>query len=338
MKIAIDAMGGDHAPEQIVIGAIQAVQEYDANVILVGREEIINAELAKYLPKGDSRITVQHAEQVVTMDDVPSQIVRGKRDSSLHVGLQLVKDGAADAFYSAGNTGATMAVAILKLRTLKGINRPAIATVLPSLTGRSVMLDAGANVDSSPENYLHFAIMGSEYAKSVLDVKNPTVGLLSIGEEDAKGNEVTKKVFSMLRDCRAINFMGNLEAKELYNGKVDVIVCDGFVGNIALKTSEAVGSFVYKLLKDEIKSSFLSKLGALLMYPSLKRFKKRVDYEEYGGAPLLGVNGICMIGHGSSSANAVKHAVRVAKELVAKNMNKSIEQGVESSFTTMESQ
>jgi glycerol-3-phosphate acyltransferase PlsX len=335
MKIAIDAMGGDRAPAQIVIGAIQAAQEYGAEIILVGQEEIVNAELAKHLPQGDSRITIQHAEQVVAMDDIPSQIVRGKRNSSLHIGLKLVKDGAADAFYSAGNTGAVMATAILMLRTLNGINRPAIATVLPSLKGHSVMLDSGANVDSSPENYLHFAIMGSAYAKSILNVDNPTVGLLGIGEEDMKGNETTKKAFSLLKDCKAINFIGNVEAKELYKGKADVIVCDGFVGNIALKTSEAVASFVGTMLKEELKRTLLSKIAALLMYPGLKRFKKRVDYEEYGGAPLLGVNGICLIGHGSSGANAVKNAVRVAKELVGKNMNKSIEQGVESSFTML---
>ncbi len=332
MKIAIDAMGGDHAPASIIAGAVAAVKEYDTNVILVGQEPVVRAELEKILPGGDPRISIQHAEQVVNMDDIPSQIVRGKRQSSLHVGLRLVKEGTASAFYSAGNTGAVMATAILTLRTLEGIDRPAIATVLPSMKGYSVMIDVGANVDSKSENYLHFAIMGSAYAKSVLHVENPTVGLLSIGEEDVKGNEVTKTVFSLLKKCKAINFTGNIEAKEIYKGKVDVIVCDGFVGNIALKTSEAVALFATSLLKEELSRSVVSKLGALLMLSGLKRFKKRVNYEEYGGAPLLGVGGVCIIGHGSSSAFAVKNAVRVALEMIGHNINQSIETDVKSSF------
>jgi glycerol-3-phosphate acyltransferase PlsX len=330
MKIAIDAMGGDHAPAEIVKGALQAVREYNVDVILVGQEELINKELQLHCPKGDARISVKHADEVVTMDDVPSQIIRKKRNSSLHVGLDLVKAGEAKAFFSAGNTGAVMAVSIMKLRTLEGIDRPGIATALPSLSpcGHSVLIDAGANVDSKAENYLHFAIMGSAYAKSVLHLEAPTVGLLSIGEEDVKGNEVTKSAFNMLKACKAINFIGNVEAKELYKGKADVIVCDGFVGNIALKSSEAVASFIGKLLKDTFKSSILGTIGGLFLLPGLKKFKKRVDYEEYGGAPLLGVGGICIIGHGSSTANAVKNAIRVSKEMIDRDLNGFIERGV----------
>lgn len=333
MKIAVDAMGGDNAPSQIIAGVIDAVKAYDdVEVILVGQEPVVREELRRQLLSGSPRITVAHAEQVVTMDDIPSLIVRRKRSSSLHVGLGLVKAGEAEAFYSAGNTGAVMATAILILRTLEGIDRPAIAIALPSLTGHSVMIDVGANVDSKEENYLQFAIMGSAYAKSILHIDSPRVGLLSIGEEDIKGNEMTKTVFTLLKECKAIHFVGNIEAKEIYKGAADVIVCDGFVGNIALKASEAVAKFVGTMLKEEISKNILSKLGAVMMMRGLNRLKKRSDYEEYGGAPLLGVGGVCIIGHGSSSANAVKNAIRVAKEMIVNNINKSIEQDVYNSF------
>jgi glycerol-3-phosphate acyltransferase PlsX len=324
MRIAVDAMGGDHAPDAIVEGAVAAVNAYGIDVVLVGQQDVVAASLQKFQPEGNPHISIQHAEQVVAMDDIPSQIVRGKRNSSMHVGLRLVKDGSCQAFYSAGNTGAVMATAIVTLRTIEGIDRPAIATVLPSAAGHTVMTDVGANVDAKPINYLHFAIMGASYAKVVLSQPNPKVGLLSIGEEDVKGNETTKTVFSLLKNSGVLNFTGNVEAKEIYKGKVDVIVCDGFVGNIALKCSESLASFISNLLKQEFKSSLLSKLGALMLLPSLKRFKKRVNYEEYGGAPLLGVNGACIIGHGSSSAYAVQNALRVAKEMVAQNMNELI--------------
>lgn len=337
MVIAVDAMGGDNAPREIVAGVIAAVKAYDVKVILVGQAVVIREELDRQLPGGHPAITIEHAEQVVTMEDIPSQIVRGKRHSSIHVGLKLVKDGAASAFYSAGNTGAVMGTAILTLRTLEGIDRPAIAAALPSLTGRTVLLDVGANVDSKPENYLQFAIMGTAFAKSVLHLNNPRVGLLSIGEEDVKGNDVTKTVFSMLKECDALNFIGNVEAKELYKGKADVVVCDGFVGNIALKTSEAVASFVGAMLKEEIGRSLLGRAGALLMLPALKRLMKRANYEEYGGAPLLGVNGVCIIGHGSSSANAVKNAIRVTTEMVDHSMNQFIKDDINNSLELINS-
>lgn len=338
MKIAIDAMGGDFAPEQIVKGAVDAVKEYGTEVILVGIEEQVKAELLKYLPNGDPKISIIHAEQVVTMDDVPSQIVRGKRNSSLHTGLRLVKDGKADAFFSAGNTGAVMAVAILMLRTLEGIDRPAIATTLPSLKRHFVMLDSGANVDSKPHNYLQYAIMGSAYAKCVLGIDNPNVGLLSIGEEDSKGNEMTKHVFSLLKESPVVNFYGNIEPKEIFKGNVDVVACDGFVGNITLKSSEGVASFIGKLLKEELTRSPITKLGAMLALKGLKQFKKRTNPEEYGGAPLLGVGGVCIIGHGSSSSYAVKNAIRVAKEMVDAKMNDSIKEDIKRSLEMTKSQ
>ncbi|MDR2401278.1 MAG: phosphate acyltransferase PlsX [Deferribacteraceae bacterium] len=335
MKIAVDAMGGDNAPHEIVRGAIKAVQTYDIDVVLVGIEDVVREHLKQLLPRGDPRLTVVHADQVVNMDDKPSQIIRGKRRSSLHVGLGLVRDGEASAFYSAGNTGAVMATAILILRTLDGIDRPAIATALPSLNGHSVLIDAGANVDSKVENYLHFAIMGSAYAKAILGIETPKVGLLSIGEEDVKGNEITKNAFVRLKECKALKFIGNIEPKELFKGIADVMVCDGFIGNVALKSSEAVASFIGTVFKSELRRSLLVKLGALLMYPSLLRIKHRADPEEYGGAPLLGVGGICIIGHGRATADAVKNAVRVAKGMVLSKMNESIKLDVINSLNLL---
>ncbi|MDR2104954.1 MAG: phosphate acyltransferase PlsX [Deferribacteraceae bacterium] len=335
MKIAVDAMGGDHAPHEIVKGAVKAAQTYDVNVVLVGVKDEVQKHLSQILPHGDSRISIVHAEQVVNMDDKPSQIIRSKRRSSLHVGLGLVKEGEASAFYSAGNTGAVMAAAILILRTLDGIDRPAIATALPSLNGHSVLIDAGANVDSKVENYLHFAIMGSAYAKAILGIETPKVGLLSIGEEDVKGNEITKSAFVRLKECKALKFIGNIEPKELFKGIADVMVCDGFIGNVALKSSEAVASFIGSVFKGELKRSLLVKLGALLMYPALLRIKHRADPDEYGGAPLLGVGGICLIGHGRANADTVKNGVRVAKDMVLSKMNESIKIDVSNSLNLL---
>jgi glycerol-3-phosphate acyltransferase PlsX len=335
MKIAVDAMGGDNAPHEIVKGAIIAAQTYDVDVVLVGIESVVREHLHQLLPHGDPRLSVVNAEQVVNMDDKPSQIIRGKRRSSLHIGLGLVKDGEASAFYSAGNTGAVMATAILILRTLEGIDRPAIATALPSLAGHSVLIDAGANVDSKVENYLHFAIMGSAYAKYIVKVETPKVGLLSIGEEDAKGNDITKNAFIRLKNCKAVNFIGNIEPKELFKGIADVMVCDGFIGNVSLKSIEAVASFMTNVLKNEIRRSLLAKLGALFMYPSLMRLKHRADPDEYGGAPLLGVGGVCIIGHGRANADAVKNAVRVAKSMVVSKINDSIKLDVANSLSLL---
>lgn len=328
MNIAVDAMGGDHAPAEIVKGTVQAVAEYDVNVILVGDQEAIRRELAVCGATNNSRITVQHAEQEITMEDQPSVVVRGKRNSSIHEGLRLVKDGSADAFFSAGNTGAVMAVSKLILRTLDKIDRPAIGAVLPTAKGHTVLLDVGANVDCKPINFVHFAIMGSAYAKAVLGIKNPKVGLLSIGEEDVKGNEMTKSVFSMLKETPTINFIGNAEGKELFKGAFDVIVCDGFAGNVALKVSESVASYMSKLLKEELTRTWYTKLGALIAKSAFNRVRKRADYTEYGGAPLLGVKGITIIGHGSSNANAVKNAIRVARDMVEHQLNQHIEEDV----------
>lgn len=334
MKIVVDAMGGDFAPFETVKGSVLAVKEYGHEVILVGDEEAINAELSKY--KYDaSKISVVHAPENITMEDSPSKVLRGKRDSSIHVGLKLVKKGEGDAFYSAGNTGAVMVIAKMILKTLNGIDRPAIGAVMPNIKGHSVVIDVGANVDAKPIHYLHFALMGNAYAKIILGKEHPKVGLLSIGEEEIKGNEITKSVFSLLKDTDSINFIGNVEGKELFKGTSDVIVCDGFAGNVALKVSESAAWYISRLIKDELKKSLLAKVGAIFLAPALRNVKKRADYTEYGSAPLLGVGGICCIGHGSSNANAVKHGVRVAGELAGNNVNGLIEESVSESMKAL---
>ncbi len=331
MKVVVDAMGGDYAPHEIVKGAVIAVKEFGTELILVGDEKQVKAELDACGPKASKNIEIVHAEQVVTMDDLPSQIIRAKRNSSIHEGLRLVKDGRGAAFYSAGNTGAVMAVAKMILKTLPGIDRPAIAAVMPTVKGHTVMCDVGANVDCKVENYVQFAIMASAYASIVMNKEKPSVGLMSVGEEDVKGNETTKTVFKQLSELGSrgvINFYGNVEGKDLFRGTSDVIVVDGFAGNVALKVSESAGWYISKMLKDEIRSSTLSKIGALFMIPALKRIKKKADHSSYGGAPLLGVNGVCIIGHGSSNSTAVKYSIKMAHELAKQKLNDQIEKAL----------
>lgn len=332
MRIAVDAMGGDHAPREIVKGAILAAKEYDIHIILVGDRVLIRQELDKTVNYPKEKISVIHAEEAITMDDLPSVAVRKKRKSSVHEGLRLVKKGEARAFFSAGNTGAVMACAKLILRPIEGVDRPAIGAVLPNAKGHSVILDIGANVDCKPIHFLQFAIMGSAYAKIVFQKDEPTVGLLSIGEEDLKGNESTKNAFNLLKTSPLIKFIGNVEGKELYKGGADVVVCDGFAGNIALKVSESAAWYIGKLLKEELTKNFIRKMAALILKPAFESLKKRADYTEYGGAPLLGVNGICIIGHGSSNANAVKNGIKVAYELAEQRLNQLIEERVKASL------
>lgn len=334
MKVVVDAMGGDYAPHEIVKGAVEAVKEFNTELILVGDEQEVKKELDLNGPKAGRNIEIVHAEQVVTMDDLPSQIIRAKRNSSIHEGLRLVKSGEGASFYSAGNTGAVMAVAKMILKTLPGIDRPAIAAVMPTVKGHTVMCDVGANVDCKVENYIQFAIMASAYASIVMGKEKPTVGLMSVGEEDVKGNETTKVVFKRLTELsqnNVINFYGNVEGKDLFRGTSDVIVVDGFAGNVALKVSESAGWYISKMLKDEIRSSTLSKIGALFMIPALKRIKKKADHSSYGGAPLLGVNGVCIIGHGSSNSTAAKYSIKMAHELAMKKLNDQIEKTVTAS-------
>ena len=328
MKIAVDAMGGDHAPGAIVEGAVLAAREDGTEIILTGDEARIKAELEKFKDHSSLPIRVEHAEQVVEMDEAPAKVLRNKKKSSMKIGVDLVKAGEAGAFVSAGNTGAVLAYCTIILRPLKGVDRPAIAIQLPTLTGTSILLDAGANVDCKTTQLFQFGIMGHVFAKYILEKENPTVGLLSIGEEDSKGNEITKEVFQMLKSSH-INFMGNLEGKEVYRGNADVIVCDGFTGNIALKISESLAEMIGTNLKNIFMTNWASKLGYFFLKPHLAEFKKKVDHSETGGAPLLGINGVCIIAHGSSSPKAIKNAIKRAKELIEKKINQHIQDDIE---------
>ena len=313
MKIALDAMGGDRSPSIEVEGAIAAAKEYRVEIILVGDERLLKSELEKQGAIG-LPISICHASQRIEMHESPASIVRRKKDSSIVVATALVRDGKASAVVSAGHTGATMTAALFILGSIKGVERPAIATILPTLQGRAMMLDVGANVDCKPEHLYQFAIMGHVYAKKVMHLENPRIGLLSIGEEDTKGNTLTKETFRHLKHS-PLNFVGNIEGREVYTGNADVVVCDGFIGNVALKISEGVAEIIGKLLAREIKKSLFGKIGYLLLKPAFTSFKKRVDYAEYGGAPLLGVNGVSIICHGRSSPTAIKNAIAMAAEL-----------------------
>jgi phosphate acyltransferase len=330
MKMAVDAMGGDDAPGPIVEGSVRAAREYGVGVVLVGDSETIRKELDRHNVTG-LELSVVHAAQRVEMDEAPSLVIRRKRDSSIWVATELVKKGEAVAVISAGNSGATMATALYILGPLQGVERPAIATILPTLMGSAVLLDVGANVDCKPLHLFQFAIMGHEYAEWVLQKSQPKIGLLSIGEEDTKGNEVTKEAFKILKSSR-LNFIGNVEGRDVYSGAADVIVSDGFIGNVALKISEGLADVLGKLLKREIAATLGGKLGYLILRSAFQRFRRRVDYAEYGGAPLLGVNGISIICHGRSSAKAIKNAIRVARTQAEGRVNQRIQKDIEESM------
>jgi len=319
MKIAVDAMGGDSGVPVNVEGAIDAAREYGLEVILVGDRTVIERELARHRT-GPLPISVRHASQVVEMGEQPSHALRRKRDSSMRVAASLVRDGEAGAFISAGNTGAAMAIAMFTLGVLPGVDRPAIAVVLPNKIGRTILLDVGANIDPKPWHLAQYAVMGHVYAKDILGVTEPRVGLLSVGEEEGKGNELVREVFKRLEES-PINFVGNVEGRDLYNGHTDVVVTDGFTGNVCLKVSESLADMLINLLREEIGRSMSTKLAALLVRPAFRRLWKRVDYTETGGAPLLGINGACIIGHGSSPARAVKNGIRTAAEWVKADLN-----------------
>src|SRR5271166_5192379 len=323
--IALDAMGGDHAPRAEVEGAIVAAREFDVRVLLVGIEATVRQELNRHRYRAPS-IEVVNATEVITMRDSPSQAFRRKKDSSLHVAARLVHDGKADALVSAGNTGAAMTVARFVLGTLPSVDRPALAAAFPNMKEKvSVILDVGANVDSKPAQIEQFAVMGEIYYRTIFGVRKPRVALLSIGEEEMKGNELTREASSRLKQT-SLNFMGNVEGRDVFRGNVDVIVCDGFIGNIALKISEGLVEHIGGMLKKAIKSSLRSQLGYALSKRAFDDFRKRTDYSEYGGAPLLGVRGITIIGHGRSNPNAIKNAIRVATELCRSRVNEKIEQ------------
>lgn len=318
MKIALDAMGGDHAPHVEVEGAVLAAKEYGSQIILVGDAEIVEKELSKYAVK-DLPIYVKQASEVIRMDESPSKALR-KKDSSMRVAFDLVKNGEADAVVSAGNSGAAMATAMVVLRKLEGVDRPAIATVMPTLKGACVVLDVGANVDCKPFHLAQFAVMGDVYAQFILKKERPRVGLLSNGSEETKGTDLTRETHAILKQL-PMNYIGYIEGRDIFAGNADVVVCDGFVGNVVLKTSEGLADAIGKMLKEEILKSPLAKFGYLLSKEAFGRFKKKVDYSEYGGAPLLGIDGVGIISHGSSTPNAIKNAIRVAQEFASSGAN-----------------
>ena len=325
IDIVVDAMGSDKAPEPEIRGAILAARQFDVRVHLVGPEDVLRPILRSHLRGQKLPVFIVPASEWITMTDKAAQAVRSKRDSSMRVGLKMVREGRAAGFLTAGNTGAAMATAKMVLGMLAGVDRPALATIIPTTNGwPSLLLDVGANVDCEPENLVQFAIMGQMYAKHVLKIEEPRVGLLSIGEEDAKGNSLTRDTFPLLRDL-PINFMGNVEGRDLFNGRVDVAVCDGFVGNVALKSVEGAAHLFISQLRASLKSTVTSQVGALLSKKALKEFKKRLDYSEYGGAPLLGVRGVCIVGHGSSNDRAIMNGIRVAAEFAQAEVNSGIE-------------
>src|SRR5246127_217598 len=326
--IALDAMGSDRAPRPEIEGAIQAARHLGSRVVLVGPELQLKAELNRYRWGAPHAIEIVHASEVITMEDKVAQAVRSKRDSSMRVGLRLVREGRAAGFVTAGNTGAAMATAKMVLGALPGVDRPALAAVFPTALGTGAMLlDVGANVDCKPHNLEQFAVMGEIYFRSIFGTRRPTVGLLSIGEEETKGNELTRDAFQLLKHL-PLNFVGNVEGRDLYNGEVDVIVADGFVGNVALKTSEGVANLVRAALKEALRATITRQVGYLLSRSAFTDFKKRLDHTEYGGAPLLGLKGVCIITHGSSNANAIKNAIRVASEVSESRINEEIEKGL----------
>jgi glycerol-3-phosphate acyltransferase PlsX len=323
IKIAVDAMGGDFAPHAVVAGSVQAAKDYGVGIILVGIQQTIEDELRKHSGIRSLPIEVRNASQVVDMLDSPSTVFRRKKDSSIRVANDLVKSGETIAVISAGHTGAAMATSLFVLGPLEGVERPAIATMMPTVKEACVVLDVGANVDCKPNHLLQFAVMGEVFAKYLLKNPNPRVGLLSIGEEATKGNELTKEAFKLLTETN-LNFIGNVEGRDIMMGRADVIVCDGFIGNVVLKTSEAVAEAIGSLLRENIGENLLRKMGYLLMRPAFRALKRKVDYAEYGGAPLLGINGISIISHGRSSDRAIKNAIRVAMEFAKTDVNRHI--------------
>jgi glycerol-3-phosphate acyltransferase PlsX len=316
-------MGGDFAPQAVVAGAVQGAREYGIGVVLVGIEQIVQAELRKHPFAKSLPIEVRNATEVVDMHDSPATVFRRKKDSSIRVANELVKNGEAVAVISAGHTGAAMATSLFVLGAIEGVERPAIAVFMPTMKGQTILLDVGANVDCKPNHLLQFGIMGEVFAKYLLKNPNPRVGLLSIGEEETKGNELTREAFKLLAET-SLNFIGNVEGKDVMFGKADVVVCDGFIGNVVLKISESVAEAIRVMLRENIGDNLFRKLGYFMMKPAFRALKRRVDYAEHGGAPLLGINGVSIISHGRSSDRAIKNAIRVAADFARSNVNRHI--------------
>ncbi len=326
MKIAVDGMGGDYAPQAVVEGAVKASQEYGFEVVIVGERSKIEAELSKFdsVPSG---VTVHHASEVIDMHEPGAVSVRAKKDSSICIATDLAKEGKVDAVVSAGNTAAFVSAAMLSLKRLEGVERPGIAVLLPSLKGPVLMIDVGATINPEPQHLMTFGLMGDVYSRHILNKKEPVMGLLNIGEESSKGPEFLKEAHQLLESSK-FNFQGNAEGRDIFAGKFDVVVCDGYTGNVVLKVAESIAAIIASFIKDELKRNPLRMLGGLLTKSAFEAVKRQIDYAEYGGAPLLGVNGICIISHGRSSAKAIKNAIRVAAEFVEHQVNQHIMEAV----------
>jgi glycerol-3-phosphate acyltransferase PlsX len=325
MKIAVDAMGGDYAPAAIVEGAVQAAKVANGRyqIVLVGDKGQIERELER-LNESNLDIEIVHASEVIAMDESPTEAIKKKKDSSMAVAARLHKTGEVQAVVSAGNTGAFMASSLLNLGRLKGVNRPGLGSFIPNEKGMSVVIDVGANAECKPINLLQFGIMGAQYVRHIFDKENPRVGLLSNGEEESKGNALTKEAHQLLKKSN-LNFIGNVEGRDILKGTAEVVVCDGFVGNIVLKFAESIVGMLKNTIKKSVGKNILSNVGAFLMRPAFRQLAKIMDYQEYGGVPLLGVNGVCIVCHGSSSPKAIRNAVREAEKMVRLNVNRLIE-------------
>ncbi len=332
MRIAIDGMGGDHAPQAIVEGVVKAIEEYkDMEIIITGKEDIIKNELLKY-NYDNSRISIVHADEIISSNEPPVMAVRRKKNSSLTKAVQMVKEGTADAVISAGSTGAFLTAALLIIGRIKGIDRPALAPLMPGVNGNFLVLDSGANAECKPINISQFALMGKNYFENVLGVKNPKIGLINIGAEEEKGNDLTKASYKLLSNMD-INFIGNVEPRYISNGDVQVLLCDGFVGNTVLKMYEGVAMNIFSIIKKEITSGMISKIGALLLKPVFKNIKSKFDYKEHGGAPFLGIDGIAIKAHGSSNGIAIKNAVMQAKKFYDNELINKMKQEVKVSVS-----
>ena len=322
MKIALDAMGGDTAPETTVAGGVRAARELPVEVVLVGQQDAIERALASY-PTRPENLSIVHAPEVIGMDESPVASIRKKRDSSINVGVGLLREKKVDAFVSAGNTGAVMSASMLLVGLLSGIERPGIAILLPGVKGDTLLIDVGANIDPRPIHLLQYALMGEAYARCVLNKSRPTVGLLNVGTEESKGTDFMKETYGLLEGS-GVNFVGNVEGHDIFTGEYNVIVCDGFTGNVALKTAESLAHAIKALLRRSLTMSPVTRLGAWLARDAFLQLRKEIDYAEHGGAPLLGVNGIAIIAHGASSAKAIKNAVRIGYESVRYELNKNM--------------
>ena len=324
--IAIDAMGGDHGPQIVIPGALTAARSKGLSMILVGDEKILSQELKQHKTSGLD-IEIVHAPEVAGMSEKPSEVLRKKKDTSIGVAFRLVREGRAQGVVSAGNSGATLACGMFILGRIKGIERPALASILPSEKGPTILIDVGANVDCKPYHLVQFGLMADVLARDVLHIKEPRVGILTIGEEEGKGNKLVKEAVELFR-MSSLNFTGNIEGRDVFTGKADIIVCDGFVGNVALKLMEGLATSLTKLLKAEVKKSLLARVGFLLGIRALRRFGRRIDYAEYGGAPLLGLKGIAIVCHGSSSSKAITNAVHMAATFIRNHANEHLVEGL----------